>query len=443
MEQHSQKSHVSAFLLLAALSVLLVPSIAGAQEAPREGSAAVPAEGSAPPPPAGEIAPPTASQPMPPPAAPVVVPPTSLPAAAAAPAVPPPAMPDPKAFSAGAWMRVGGRLQNPSSPNNLDDFWLNELYLIAAFRGQMTDWFKWQINLNGNVPAPGNSMMFPSISTPTASYGSIGIQDLIVKVEAHDLFNVWMGRMIVPFDRANLSGPWFINYWAFPGFFGNRPGAPVGGKTSQNGRDNGVLLWGQINKGMLKYYAGAFNLDNRDHTVNPLVTARVVVDLLDPEPGYYNQTAYHGDKDILALGAGLQYQKNAVASASRGLGDLTNFELDLLADKKLGPAGVGTVEASAYFFDERQPIRRFFVLGAGYVSPQPIGVGRICPAVRYQFTQEPELRQFDVYLSYLVKSHFAKLFAGVFYADYPDATKPTGPKLRSKAIQLGVQIIKF
>ena len=75
-------------------------------------------------------------------------------------------------------MRIGGRIQNPSSPNELNDFWLNELYLIAAFRGQMTDWLKWQINLNGNVPAPGNNMMAPSVSTapPPATYPSIGIQ---------------------------------------------------------------------------------------------------------------------------------------------------------------------------------------------------------------------------------------------------------------------------
>jgi hypothetical protein len=357
-----------------------------------------------------------------------------------APATPPP---DPKAFSAGVWARVAGRVQNPSSPGELNDFWLNELYVIAAFRGQFTDWFKWQANLNGNIPAPGTNMTYPSVETPPANYPSIGIQDLIVRIEPHDLVNVWAGRMIVPFDRANLSGPWFINYWTFPGFFGNRPGAPIGARATQNGRDPGVTLWGQVGKGKLKYYLGAFDLDNREHTVNPLVTARVVVDLLDPEPGYYNQTAYHGEKDILAVGGGVQYQKNGVASASQGLGDLTNFEVDLLADKKLRAAGVGTFEASAYFFDERQPIRRFFVVGAGYVLPQPIGAGRLCPAVRYQFTQDPQLRQFDVYLSYLVKSHFAKLFAGFFWADYPDAMNPAGPKLTSKAIQLGVQFIKF
>jgi hypothetical protein len=370
------------------------------------------------------------------PPGPVIVTPPAI-----TPPAPPP--PDPKAFAAGAWMRVGGRIQNPSDPNSLNDFWLNELYVIAAFRGQFTDWLKWQVNLNGNIPPPGNNMTFPSVSTPPAAYPSIGIQDLIVKVEAHDLFNVWAGRMLVPVDRTNLSGPWFINYWLYPGFFGNRPGAPIGPKVSQNGRDNGVTAWGQVNKGVFKYYLGAFNLDNREHTVNPLVSGRAVVNFLDPEPGYYNQNAYHGDKDIVALAAGFQYQKNGVASAAKGLGNLTTFEVDGLADKKLGRAGVGTLEAAAYFFDERQPVRRFFILGAGYVTPRPVGVGRLCPAIRYQAAQDADLRQLDFYISYLIRSHFAKLFAGFFSADYPDPANAMAPKVKSKGIQLGVQLVKF
>ena len=47
----------------------------------------------------------------------------------------------------------------------------------------------------------------------------VGLQDLIVKFEPHDLFNVWAGKMLLPLDRANLSGPWFINFWLLRGIF--------------------------------------------------------------------------------------------------------------------------------------------------------------------------------------------------------------------------------
>ncbi|MFP6672893.1 MAG: hypothetical protein VB857_15900, partial [Pirellulaceae bacterium] len=43
------------------------------------------------------------------------------------------------------------------------------------------------------------------------------ILDAIVKFEFNDLVNIWMGRMLPPSDRANLSGPFYQNAgWAFP-----------------------------------------------------------------------------------------------------------------------------------------------------------------------------------------------------------------------------------
>jgi hypothetical protein len=356
------------------------------------------------------------------------MPPTSAPATS--PPVPPP--PDPRIFSMGAWIRMGGRVQNPTNLNQLDDFYLDLLYLIVTANGRVNDWLKWQINLNALVPPT------PPVGMPPPAYASVGIQDLVVKIEPHPLFNLWAGRMLVPVDRDNLSGPWFINYWTFSGFLGGTggaPPAPFGAKSGPNGRDDGVNLWGQVNQGQFKYYLGAYNLDSRVHGTNPLLTARLVLNLLDPEPGYYHQSAYHGDKDIIAIGGGLQYQKLGVTAPGKGIGNLTIGEVDLLVDKKLGAAGVATFEVEAYFFDEREPARRYFNLDAGYVLPRPIGPGRIAPAVRYQFTQTPDYKQIDGYLQYLIRSHFAKLFAGFIYADL------AGNK--SKAIQFGIQIIKL
>jgi hypothetical protein len=172
----------------------------------------------------------------------------------------------------------------------------------------------------------------------------------------------------------------------------------------------------------------------------------VSIDHLDPEPGYYNQSAYHGEKDILSIAGGFQYQKNGsvmVTTPAMGMtpavlnvGDLRIFEADFLLDKKLGGAGVATVDGSAYFYDVRQPVRRFFDFGAGYVLPFAVGPGRLSPVVRYQFTQDPALTQIDGYVQYLVKSHFAKFFLGFFQADL-------GGGVKNKAVQAGIQLIKL
>lgn len=361
-------------------------------------------------------------------------------APANAPPAPAPPAYDPKAFSAGAWIRLGGRLQNPSTPNKLDDVFLDQLYLIVSFRGQMTDWLKWQINLNANVPPTAAN------GAPPPAYASVGVQDLIVKIEPHPLANLWVGRMLEAVDRANLSGPWFLNYYLYQGFFGNRAGPPIGLKSGPNGRDDGATLWGQVGGGQFKYFLGAFNLDSRSADTKPLYTGRVNIDFFDPEPGYYHQSAYHGDKDILSVAGGFQYQKQgsvrvvtpamAPNPAVLDVGNLSTIEADVLVDKNLGTAGVATADASAYFYDNRQPVRRFFAFGAGYVLPFPVGPGRLSPVVRYQFTQDPALTQIDGYLEYLVKSHFAKFFLGFFRADL-------GGGVKNNAIQAGVQLIKL
>lgn len=347
---------------------------------------------------------------------------------------------DPKAFSAGAWIRIGGRLQNPSAPDRLDDAFMDQVYVIVSSRGQFTDWLKWQINLNANVPPTQVNGAAPP------SYPSVGVQDLIAKIEPHPLLNVWVGRMLVAVDRSNLSGPWFINFWLYPGFFGNRAGPPIGLKTGQNGRDQGVTLWGQVAAGRFKYYLGAFNLDAHAAEISPLYSGRLNIDFLDPEPGYYHQSSYHGDRDIISLGGGFQYQKNGsftVVTAAMGTTppvlDVGNYHLiegDVLIDKRLGTKGVATLEANAYFYDSRQPVRRYYSVNGGYVLPWAVGPGRLAPYVRYQFTQQTAFKQIDGYVEYLIKSHFAKFFAGYFYTDF-------GNGVTNKAVQFGVQLVRL
>src|SRR5205823_10875685 len=70
----------------------------------------------APPPPAPEAAP------APPPNPAAMVPPPGAPQ-------PPP---DPRLFTAGAWLRIGGRWQNVSHPDRLDDYWMDMLYMILS-----------------------------------------------------------------------------------------------------------------------------------------------------------------------------------------------------------------------------------------------------------------------------------------------------------------------
>ena len=301
-------------------------------------------------------------------------------------------------------------------------------------------------------------------SSPTRN---AGLQDLIIKIEPHDAFNVWAGKMILPLDRANLSGPWFANYWLMRGQF-PRPGAsspaPYGIKSGPFGRQQGITAWGQFGGGRLKYYAGVYELDQQSLDAHPMYAGRLCLNLLDPEPGYYNQSSYHGDKDIIAIGGGAQYQKGGsvlvipAANPALEVGDLKVFAIDALIDKKLGDHVV-TLEANYYHTDDFQPVNRLYLVGLGYTSP-PVGPGRISPAARLQIATVPqvydpvamtgireigldrEFTQIDGYVQYLIKSHFAKIIVGGFWTKTRlKSAMPSEPSIIARGIQFGLQLI--
>jgi hypothetical protein len=197
---------------------------------------------------------------------------------------------------------------------------------------------------------------------------SASILDLIAKFEPHPAFHLWGGRMLVASDRSNFSGPWFMSPWKYPGFYPTaavQNNGPLGPKEGPQGRNNGATVWGEFLGAKLKYYVGAFDLN--DTSVKPLITGRVNICLLGSESGFYHSSTYYGAQDIVAIGLGAQYQKGIEVDAAGAPHDLTNLIADLLAEKNFGGGGVGTFEAQYYHFDANNVFARkhaFYVLGS-------------------------------------------------------------------------------
>ncbi|HEY0713674.1 MAG TPA: hypothetical protein VGF45_13425, partial [Polyangia bacterium] len=225
-------------------------------------------------------------------AAPVVAPasPEPLVTATAAPAVDEGAKP----LEVNVWGRIGNSVVKPKSAD-ADTSMNAEVDLLL--NGRIHKYVGWTADFVATY-GPGTS--------GTASTASI--LDLIGKFEFDDAFNVWFGRMLVPSDRSNFSGPWFMSAWAYPGFYGSA-GDPIGPRQGAFGRNDGATVWGQFGGGLLKYYAGVFEL-SQPAGRSPLFTSRINLSLINPEPGYYHSSTYYGGKDILALGLSAQYQKN-------------------------------------------------------------------------------------------------------------------------------------
>lgn len=411
-----------------------VALLIGASASAQTVAPAAPAAEPAPPPPA----PPVAAAPAP--AVPPAPPPPAGPPAAAVPAAPtlpvdeapPPPAPakeeGPKPIEVHAWGRIAARLQSLKHPKNM-----NRLFED----GDM------EIHLDGNatneigLTANGAATFGPS-ATGGDIQGTFAILDLIARFDIVDEFHIWGGRMLVPSDRANFSGAWFEAPWYYPGTYSSH--GFIGPHEGPYGRNDGATIWGQFEGGMFKYYLSAIDLWNS--ASRPLISGRINLSLLNPEPGFYHSSTYYG-KDILAIGVGAQYQKNAsVAPATAPAPAVDNFSeinADVLFEKEL--AGSGTVDVEGAFYGyggDYEPFKYSYLALASYLLPDKLGPGYLQPLVRFQSAKARATNKLDnsieAQLGYAIAQYGARVALGYQHTD--------NSGVPGNAIYLGAQVLK-
>jgi hypothetical protein len=356
----------------------------------------------------------------PPPAVEAAKPPT---AAEAMPASRPEALPP---IDVGAWARVGGVFQGASDKSKINDFHMDNAYVELHAGGKVHKKVGVTLNLNSNMTDFGSATSVGSV---------VKVMDAIVSFDIEDEFHVWGGHLLVPVDRANASGPFFMIPWNYPGFFAAAAGAP---KEGPSGRNNGLVVWGDIAGGKLTYLAGVF--DNANIGTSPLFTGRLRLALLDPEPGFWGNGSYFGDKDLFTIGVGGQYQAHG---STTGLvdKDWSDINVDALFEKKIPGGGWFTAEGAYYHFgvNDLSISDSLYVLAA-YASPT-VGVGNIQPMVRYQWEKVKAGSgtnpwNLDAAVSYLIKGPALRLVASYSYTKLDSNTTANG-------IQFGAQAIFF
>ena len=391
-----------------------------------------------PPPPAAEMAPPPPVPPPPasavPPAVEATPPPAPTPptSSEAMPATRPESLPP---IDVGAWVRVGGRFQNANDPNKLNDWHMDTAYVELHAGGKIHKNVGVTLNLNSNI------MSFPD---PTFTAGSfVAIEDAIISFDFYDEFHLWAGHLLVPVDRSNASGPFFMIPWNYPGFFsGGFIGAPYEGPS---GRNNGAVVWGDIAGGKFSYFAGAF--DNGDVTTSPLFSGKLRLALWDPEPGFWGNGSYFGDKDMLSIDVGGQVQSHGSIGGDKTYGEVN---VDALVEKKLGGGSFVTGEAAYYHFNQDSGgVSDSMYALVAYATPT-VGVGSVQPMVRFQWEKvkdNPATNPWnlDVGVSYLIKGPALRVLATYSHTKLLNADATTGAISNGNAnsVQLGAQAIFF
>jgi hypothetical protein len=299
---------------------------------------------------------------------------------------------------------------------------------------------------------------------PAAAGGdSVRVLDAIVQLESNDLFNLWLGRMLPPSDRANLSGPFYVSAWSFPGVVSNYTNLAVG-------RDNGILVWGKPASGKLVYSVGAFNGHNRaaglsNAANNVLYAGRLAVALWDsePAPAYYEGGTYYGSKDIFTVGLAGQMQKDGAGTAA-AKGNFKVWSLDALIEKKLGGGFVPALEGAYYKYDlggvvdcgsgepgsvacpvadnvGGQVAGKAFLLSGALLLPGKVSGGQIQPFIRYQkFDRDlssTTSKATDFGVNYLLNGSNGKI--SLAYTKFDDSRLAPAQTSR-KQIVLGLQV---
>ncbi len=274
--------------------------------------------------------------------------------------------------------------------------------------------------------------------------GEIRVLDAIAKFEIDPMFNIWVGRMLVPAERRELNGPYYSNNYTI--FSAGTPfeaadfGTSIGsGNAGVYGRDDGVTVWGSFMEGRLQYAMGIFHglRDGANGDDNLLYAQRVAYNFWDVEknPGYYTSGTYYGNGgDIFTVGISNQYQEDGAGTAADP-GDFRGTAVDFLIEKVLPNNGVVTFNgeyknyavSSGYSQASRDAGGGFpmfegdaYDISTSYLFPQKILIGQAQPYLRYVNVMPEDSADRDVYeagVNYIIDGHNAKISMVWQYGD--------------------------
>jgi len=295
---------------------------------------------------------------------------------------------------------------NTSTDHNATNFSVN-LATIAA-SGQVNKLVYFNINAESN-----------------AFRGNFIARDAFIGMKFADEFRVQVGAMRVPFSRIALTSSYnyIIPTQALGDVFRGLPINPISvvGESNDGSRDTGIVVWGNVAGGLLKYYLGVsdgrfdrrgnfFTIGGNNRTKDSLAyTIRVQLTPtmlgFKPETSYTLSDTYLGRQNVHNIGIGYR----VVSAETTGLlnnysRDAKMFTVDMIYEQKFGDIvpnlQVGYIDAKDVAYQVVGNNVRYGKATQIYAQGQllynqMVGFGRPALAIRFEQNKNKDLRQFD------------------------------------------------
>lgn len=322
-------------------------------------------------------------------------------------------------LEAHAGIRAGMRiLDDPRAPNGMEKLGAEGLAELVV-SGQVNPTLSWQLGFFGTF---GTGLLTPD--------HRISLLDLIAKFEPSPYFNVWIGRLPIPSDRASLDQFSTALVWTPPGTYSSFSPS-VGFRRGTDHRGSGAVLWGQT--GWLSYHVGMFDPGALD--TSQLFSGRIELQFLNKESGFFRTNGYDRGNNMLSVALSGQRQANG-SQGILGVDDFHTFGGDLLLELSSPSAGAFDLELSlSKIWGLNEMIDTQFCALASYLLPQELSLGRFQPLLRFQQAGAKDgtnLMLFDGQLGYVLKGPRARILVLYQYGKLPEG--------RRNLILLGLQL---
>ena len=299
---------------------------------------------------------------------------------------------DGKTFDLGFWTQAWGQFvedgrdtdANGSQDGNITDFMIRRAYFSIS--GTVLPW----LSCFSHIAA--DRIGQDGLDVPSYGLGSgLAVRDAWINAKLLDeIIMLQVGRMYVPLTRnygtTSTKGLLTADLdWMQGGLRGSIF------YPSKVGRDDSICLWGNVFDGFIQYRSmiGEGVEDNaKNPDDNPRFVNRVSISLFDKETKWFNKGTYLGEKQVLSIGFGADYQHLGGISKDY----YAAYTADIFYDQPVGNGGALTIEASLTDIvngPNRINFTRFapgddadiISMKAGFLVPGKIGPGQIQPFI--------------------------------------------------------------